>query len=99
VEIFQNICSSLGVRGWTQWASDVLGGNTDTQEAFMPGNAPVLLRGFNVTEVIGNGSSVPAWARLGDRQGAGITAKGNKHEKLDQTLDPPHPTHPPKKGY
>ena len=55
---------SPGVRGWTQWASDVLGGNTDTQEAFMPGNEPVLLRGFNVTELIGNGSTVPAWARL-----------------------------------
>lgn len=38
-------------RGWAQRASDALAGNTDTQEALLPGNAPVLLRGFNVTEV------------------------------------------------
>ena len=33
----------------------------------------------------------------GDRRGAGITAKGNKHEKLDQTLDPPPPPPPQKR--
>ena len=62
----------------------------------MPGNEPVLLRGFNVTELIGNGSTVPAWARLVGIDGVrGLQPKETNMRNLTRPWIPPRP--PPKR--
>ena len=95
--MFYHICSSPGVRGWAQWASDALAGNTDTQEAFMPGNVPVLLRGFNVTELIGSRSTVPAWARLVGTDG--LRGSPPEETNVRSVTRPWIPPNSPSKGH
>ena len=59
----------------------------------MPGNEPVLLRGFNVTELIGNGSTVPACARLVGIDGVrGLQPKETNMRNLTRPwIHPPTP--------
>ena len=69
------------------------GGNTDTHEAFMPGNAPELLRGVNR-------STKPAWARLVGMEGVqGSQSKETNTRNFTGPWVHSHPRLPLKKGY